>query len=56
MPKGKEELVEARAERYRPPTPPYNGFGSYQDSLHNVRYLNPHGKVRVYKVDSSKEP
>lgn len=28
------------------PIPPHNGFGSEEDSILSVRYLDPHGKIR----------
>ena len=36
------------------PIPPYNGFGSEEDSLLNVFYLNPQGKMKEYITDKFK--
>ena len=36
------------------PIPPHNGFGSEEDSLLNVKYLNPQGKVREYITEKFK--
>lgn len=36
------------------PIPPYNGFGSEEDSLLNVKYLDPNGKVHEYITDKFK--
>jgi hypothetical protein len=36
------------------PIPPYNGFGSEEDSLLNVFYLNPQGKMKEYITEKFK--
>lgn len=36
------------------PIPPHNGFGSEEDSLLSVFYLNPHGKMHEYVTDKFK--
>ena len=36
------------------PVPPHNGFGSEEDSLLNVKYLNPHGKVHEHFTEKFK--
>ena len=36
------------------PIPPHNGFGSEEDSLLNVKYLDPNGKIREYVSDKFK--
>ena len=36
------------------PIPPHDGFGSEEDSLLSVQYLNPHGKIHEYVTDKFK--
>jgi len=36
------------------PIPPYNGYGSEEDSLLNVRYLDPVGKIKEYYTEKFK--
>lgn len=36
------------------PIPPHNGFGSEEDSLLNVKFLDPNGKIHEYVSDKFK--
>ena len=36
------------------PIPPHDGFGSEEDSMLSVQYLNPHGKIHEYVTDKFK--
>ena len=37
------------------PIPPHNGFGSEEDSLLNVKYLDPSYKIHEYVSDKFKK-
>lgn len=42
------KVQQKEAKKVEHPIPPHNGFGSEEDSLLNVFYLNPQGKVHDY--------
>ena len=53
------DMVPIKVKRNPPqkvihPIPPHNGFGSEEDSLLNVYYLNPAGKFHEYVTDKFK--
>ena len=45
---------QSKEQKVIHPIPPYNGYGSEEDSLLSVFYLNPAGKVHEYYTDKFK--
>lgn len=53
------DMVPIKVKRNPPqkvihPIPPHNGFGSEEDSILSVHYLNPAGKIHEYVTDKFK--
>lgn len=55
-PPTKEDAFAELGKGLRPKTPPYNGFGDYEDSMKSVKFLIPSAKITQWKLDPEKQP